>query len=97
MILNKKEGKIINLDNFTYIRAAENGNIQIDFVGCNGTKIATYSDYFTAVKALQYITDNINRSVITLPDEETLNNMYKVERQHYHHMDGRKTKGHGGS
>lgn len=97
MILNKKEGKIINLENFIYIRATDGGTLQIDFVGGIGTKIATYSDYFTAVKALQYITDNLNKNVITLPDEEVLNNMYKVERQHYHHMDGRKTKGHGGS
>lgn len=97
MILNKKEGKLINLENSTCIRITDSGNIQIDFIGCNGTKIATYSNYFTAVKALQYITDNLNKNVITLPDEETLNNMYKVEKQHYHHMDGRKTKGHGGS
>ena len=97
MILNKKEGKIINLDNFTIIRITDSMNLQIDFIGGSGTRIATYSNYFTAVKALQYITENSKLNVITLPDEETLNNMYKVEKQHYHHMDGRKTKGHGGS
>lgn len=97
IIFNKAEGKLINLDKMTYIRVTDSGTLQIDFEGNTGTKMATYTNYSTAIKALQYITNNLNKDSITLPDEETLNNMYKTERQNYHHIDGRKTKGHGGS
>lgn len=102
-ILNEQEGKIIDLQNGNMVALGRDGK-SISFFRGNGqiTKVKEYETTKEAREAVKMITESMNlgrEAVYTLPDSEKIKSriFQSQDYENKHHINGKKTKGHGGS
>lgn len=101
IIVNKDRNDAYNMDHVT--------NIYIGADGCSikasagsatrGGILGKYGSYELAGKAFQILMESIekeDKKVLYMPDDSDVHGKMQMK-QTYHHITGKKTKGHGGS
>ena len=101
MFIVAKDGRsIINANNITSIYIGADGcTIKADFENGKGCQIARYdADKFSKI-AMDIIANSIdgNSTICYMPDNKSIQAKLNLEEQKYHHLTGKKNKGHGGS
>ena len=97
-IVSKDRKAIINLEQVTtmYI-GSDSCSIKCDYKN-NGCQLGRYNSDKEAKKAMEIIAESIGKTdVCFMPDDNTIKAKMNLEEQKYHHITGKKTKGHGGS
>lgn len=98
-IVNKDKTQIVNLEQVTclYIGGDE-CTIKAEFSTGKGCQIARYDSHEVAAAVIEEIGKAAgNTETFFLPDNETARAKAKLNAQKWHHVTGKKTKGHGGS
>lgn len=98
-IVSKNRNSIINTAQVTSIYVgADNCTIKADYQNGSGCQLGRYSSETAAYAAIELIAENLNKcDVCFMPKDNSVdaklnNGIYKQ-----HNIDGKKTKGHGGS
>ena len=97
-IVNKDKSQIINMDQVTALFiGSDECSIKVNFVTGQGCQVARYSSHNAAAAVIEQIGKSMNRSetFFLLDDNEVRALLEKEEK--WHHVAGKKTKGHGGS
>ena len=98
IIVSKDRDSIVNMEQITNIFVGNDGyTVKAAFANGSGCQIGRYSSP-VAVKVIEMIGLAVGRGeVYFLPSDEEVAARMNEERARYHHIDGKKTKGHGGS
>ena len=98
-IVNKEKTQIINMNQMKALYTGSDGkSIKVDFGSGGGCQIAKYNTCEEAVEAIGLLSGAIGKTeVFFFPDDERVRERLKISEQRYHHVTGKKTKGHGGS
>lgn len=98
-IVNKAKTQIINMDQVTALYVGSDGrSIKVDFGNGRGCQVTQYSTGEEAVEAIGQLAGAIGKTeVFFFPDDDKVRERLKISEQRYHHITGKKTKGHGGS
>lgn len=97
-IVSKDKKSIINLEQVTAMYIGSDGcSIKCDYKN-NGCQLGRYNSDKEAKKAIEIISESIGKvDVCVMPDDSAIKAKMNLEEQKYHHITGKKTKGHGGS
>lgn len=97
-IVSKDKRSIINLEQVTAIYIGSDGcSIKCDYKN-NGCQLGRYNSDKEAKKAIEIIAERIGKAdICTMPDDNAVKAKMNLEGRNYHHITGKKTKGHGGS
>lgn len=100
-IVSKDRKSLINAEQVTCIYASTDGcSLKVDFQNGRGCQIGKYNSDGEARIAIGIIADSIklgNMEVCFMPDDNAIKAKLNLDEQKYHHITGKKTKGHGGS
>lgn len=98
-IVSKDKKAIINLEQISTMYIGSDGcSIKADYISGNGCQLGRYNSDREAKKAMELVANIIGKSeVYFMPDNDTVREKINSEEQKYHHIAGKKTKGHGGS
>ncbi len=98
-IVSKDRKAIINLEQVATMYIGSDGcSIKADYRGGNGCQLGRYNSDKEARKAVEVVADSIGQAeVCFMPDDNVIKAKLNLEEQKYHHITGKKTKGHGGS
>lgn len=98
-IVNKDAISIVNSENITNIYlGADSCTIKADYKNGTGCQLAKYSSKEEAKTAMMMLAENIGgNEVYFMPADEAVKAKMNQTERRYHHIDGKKTKGHGGS
>lgn len=100
-LYNKKKGYMVNADMLKDIfLGREPGAVAVGFESGAATKLAVYDSEAEATEAINMIAERMStstRAIICVPNDEEVKSSLRSKRQTYHHVTGKKTKGHGGS
>ena len=98
VIVSKDKDSIVNLEQVTNLFAGNDGyTIKASFANGSGCQIGRYNQP-VATKVIEMIGKAIGRSEASfLPSDEEVTARMNEDKARYHHIDGKKTKGHGGS
>lgn len=96
LVASRRFDRLINLDNITNIRTIGN-KIQAYFDNGNGTLLEQYKTAELCELAISQIKVSLDlgKTMHVMSDEEDLSRLLSAQK--YRHIDGKKTKGHGGS
>lgn len=96
LVASRRFDRLINLDNITNIRTIGN-KIQAYFDNGNGTLLEQYKTAELCELAISQIKVSLDlgKTMHVMSDEEELSRLLSAQK--YRHIDGKKTKGHGGS
>lgn len=98
-IVSKDRKAIINLEQVATMYIGSDGcSVKADYRSGNGCQLGRYNSEKEARKAMSIVADNIGKTEVCLmPDDNTIKARLNLDGQPYHHITGKKTKGHGGS
>lgn len=98
IIVSKDRNNIVNLEQVTNIFAGSDGyTVKAEYANGNGCQLGRYSSP-AASKVIEMIGLAVGRTeVYFLPNDEEVSARLNEEKARYHHITGKKTKGHGGS
>ena len=98
IIVSKDRDIIVNMDQVTTLFTGNDGyTVKAAFANGSGCQLGRYASS-VAGKVIGMIGLAVGRSeVYFLPSDEDVAARLNEERARYHHIDGKKTKGHGGS
>ncbi len=98
-IVSKDKKSIINTAQITSMYVgADSCTIKVDFGNGKGCQIGRYNSEKECQIVLDIIAGNFGKAdVCFMPDESMINAKVNLGEQTYHHITGKKTKGHGGS
>lgn len=98
-IVSKDKKAIINTEQITSIYiGADSCTIKADFGNGKGCQIARYSSEKASQVAMDILANSFGKSDICfMPEDNSINARLNFVEQKYHHITGKKTKGHGGS
>ena len=99
LIVNKDRNGIINIANITNIYIEADGcTIKADYVNGKGCQIGRYVSEKEAKTAISIAAKNMQKSgVCMMPDDNEIRAQLALEETKWHHVTGKKVKGHGGS
>ena len=100
IIVNKEHNDAYNLSNITNFYIGSDGcSVKVSAGSTRGGIMGKYNSYEETKKAFEILFEKIqknNTPVIYMPsDSDVSDNL--MQNQKYHHIAGKKTKGHGGS
>lgn len=96
-VVDKNRAAIINMNNVGCMYISE-GSIKASYTSGSGSQVARYNTPREAEEALKMLAESIGKSeVFFFPDDEAVRVRIAASGQKYHHVTGKKTKGHGGS
>jgi len=98
-IVSKDKKAIINLEQVaTMYIGSDSCSVKADYRSGNGCQLGRYNSDQEARKAVEIVADSIGTmEVCYMPDDDSVKARMNLEEQKYHHITGKKTKGHGGS
>lgn len=98
-IVSKDKKAIINIGQVAAMYIGSDGcSIKADYRSGNGCQLGKYNSDQEARKVVEIIADSIGKTeVCYMPDDDSVKARMNLEEQRYHHIAGKKTKGHGGS
>lgn len=98
-IVSKDKKSIINAGEVTSIYVGADGcTIKADFCNGKGCQLARYSSEKSSQVAIDILANSFGKSdVCFMPEDSSINAKLNFVEQKYHHVTGKKTKGHGGS
>ncbi len=98
-IVNKDRTQIINMEHVTAIYIGADGcSAKADLINGKGCQIIRYNSHEEVVMALEMLGTSIGKTeVFFFPEDNKVQEKLRLEEQKYHHITGKKTKGHGGS
>lgn len=99
-IVSKEKDAVINMDLTNEIFIREIGVIKAKLSDGRNIPIAEYDCFKEATTALEMLADYINignKSVFYMPSQEQIKAQMILKKEQWHHAEGKKTKGHGGS
>lgn len=98
IIVSKDRDSIVNMEQVTNLFAGNDGyTVKAAFANGSGCQLGRYTSP-VASKVIEMIVLAVGRGeVYFLPSDEDVSARMNEERARYHHIDGKKTKGHGGS
>lgn len=98
-IVSKDKKAVINLEQVTTMYIGSDGcSIKADYRGGNGCQLGRYDSDKEAKTAMEIIVGNIGKTeIFSMPDNFAVKAKLKMDEPKYHHLTGKKTKGHGGS
>lgn len=97
-IVNKDKSQIINMNQVTALFiGSDECSIKVNFVTGQGCQVARYSSRNAAAAAIEQIGKSMNcPGTFFLPDDNEVKALLEKDEK-WHHVAGKKTKGHGGS
>lgn len=98
-IVSKDKNSIINAQQITSIYVGADGcTLKADFENGKGCQIGRYSSEKECRTAIEMLSESIGKSeVCFMPQDNAVNAKINIGEQKQHHINGKKTKGHGGS
>lgn len=98
-IVSKDKNSIINAQQTTSIYIGADGcTLKADFGNGKGCQIGRYNSEKECRTAIEILSENIGKSEIFLmPQDNAVSAKINIGEQKQHHINGKKTKGHGGS
>lgn len=99
-IVSKKLDAIINMDLTNEIFIRESGMIKAKLSDGNNIPIAEYDSEKEAQIALKMLANHINsnnKAIFFMPEKEQIKAQIIHQKEQWHHAEGKKAKGHGGS
>lgn len=98
-IVSKDRNSIVNMSQITVVYlGADNCTIKADYQNGKGCQLGRYNSQEAARIAIETIANSMGKSeVCFMPEDSSISAKLKLEEQKYHHITGKKTKGHGGS
>lgn len=98
-IVSKDRKAVINLEQVATMYIGSDGcSIKADYRSGNGCQLGRYNSDKEARKAIEIVADSIGKTeVCFMPDDNSIKAKLNLAEQKYHHITGKKTKGHGGS
>lgn len=91
---------IINIQQTTSIYIGSDGcTVKVDFKNGKGCQIARYDTESYSKIALEMMADSVNRNkeIFTMPDAQTVRAKINLKKEKSRNINGKKTKGYGGS
>ena len=99
-IVSKGKDAFINMNSVTEIYMKESDSIRADLSNGNNIPIAKYGSEQEGIVAIKMLADYANiRSdgVFYMPSDNEVKTYKMYPKEQWHHAEGKKTKGHGGS
>lgn len=101
-IVGKDKETVANTEFVTNIYIGiDNCSIKANFIDGKGCQIAKYNSEEQAQIAMEILLNDLEKGksgvCIFMPDENAIKAKLNSKEQKYHHLTGKKTKGHGGS
>lgn len=98
-IMSKDRKSIVNSEEITSIYVGADGcTIKVDFHNGKGCQLARYNSEKSSQIAMDILANNFGKTEICfMPEDSAVNAKLNLTEQKYHHLTGKKTKGHGGS
>ncbi|MCM1057920.1 MAG: hypothetical protein NC517_09970 [Firmicutes bacterium] len=98
-IVSKNKKSIVNMSQATVVYlGADNCTIKADYQNGNGCQLGRYDSEAAARAAIDMIAGSIEKTeVCYMPDDDAVKAKMNLNAQTYHHIAGKKSKGHGGS
>ena len=103
IIVNKDKTDAYNISHIVNMYIGADGN-SVKVCAGNATRggiLGRYNSYEDAIKAFEILLEGISRNisdVLYMPSDSEVSDKIKIQpRELYHHISGKKTKGHGGS
>ena len=100
VIVSKDRTSLANMAYVANIYIASDWSIKANMAGNTSMmKMGAYASEKDAEYALRYLTDAIKsgKDAICMPLDDRVRELIALEKMEYHRIDGKKTKGHGGS
>lgn len=99
-IVRKDRRAIVNLEQVATLYIGSDGcSIKADYKGGSGCQLGKYHSDKEAEKAIDIVAENIRTGkteICFMPDDDSVRAKMNLEEQKWHHVTGKKTKGHGG-
>ena len=100
IIVNKEHNDAYNLSNITNFYIGSDGcSVKVSAGSTRGGIMGKYNSYEETKKAFEILFEKIqkdNTPVIYMPNDNDVSDIL-MQNHKYHHIAGKKTKGHGGS
>ena len=98
-IVSKDKNSIINTQQTTSIYIGADGcTLKADFGNGKGCQIGRYNSEKECKTAIEILSERIGKSeVCFMPQDNAISAKINIGDQKQHHINGKKTKGHGGS
>lgn len=102
LIASKRKNQFMNTDDFSAIFVNDNKRIIGASVGGRNNVLDEYESREAALKAMEILISRLQVAtektiIVCMPSDTEVETALIGNREHYRHIDGRKTKGHGGS
>lgn len=98
IVVNKQRTSLINMDHISCVYMGVDGSLKANYAAGDGCQIARYNTPAEGEMALAMLIESIGKTeVFYCPSDETVRARIAASGQKYHHITGKKTKGHGGS
>lgn len=100
-IVSKDRKAIINLEQVSTMYIGSDGcSIKADYRSGNGCQLGRYDSARETRIVMEMVADRIGTGkmeICFMPDDSAVKAKLNADGQKYHHITGKKTKGHGGS
>ena len=98
-IVSKDKNSIVNMSQITVVYlGADNCTIKADYQNGKGCQLGRYNSEAAAKMAMEIVANNMGKmEVCFMPEDSAINAKLNLGEQKQHHINGKKTKGHGGS
>lgn len=98
-IVSKDKKAIINLEQVASMYIGSDGcSIKADYRSGSGCQLGRYNTDKEARKAMEMVAECIGKTeVCFMPNDNSIQAKLNIEEQKHHYINGKKTKGHGGS
>lgn len=98
-IVSKNRKTIVSAEQMTAVyMGSDNCSIKVDFQNGKGCQLGRYDSENAAQTAMEMIAENIGKAdVYFMPDDDSVKAKINMGVQKQYHINGKKTKGHGGS
>ncbi len=98
IVVNKQRTSLINMDHVSCIYMGVDGSLKANCTAGGSCQIARYNTPEEGETALAMLIESIGKTeVFYCPSDEAVCARIAASGQKYHHVTGKKTKGHGGS
>ena len=98
-ILGKDQRSIINMEQITVVYiGSDNCTVKADYQNGKGCQLGRYNSEEETKIAMNIIAENVGKTeMCKMPTDEDVRARSNLREQKNHHINGKKTKGHGGS
>lgn len=98
-IVSKDRNSIVNMSQITVVYlGADNCTIKADYQNGKGCQLGRYNSEVEARTAIDIVAGSMGKmEVCFMPEDSVVNAKMNVGESKPHHINGKKTKGHGGS